>query len=148
FPQRYTGHSLGAGGVTRLNGLPGTPIEQELPFFLLNAPEQQLCLGVRASMPLTLVDEMKRVPALGAMRETKAPRRLRQGLEDRMIAHAPEPISRVASVRLAAVHDAVPETPLDRGNRLANRVRLVQEVVVKPERGQARLGGIQPLHLA
>ena len=68
------------------------------------------------------------------------PRAQAQRFMDRMRADPPKPVLGVGIVALAPVHDAMPVAALAPVQRLTDPVRFIEEVMVEPERGQARAG--------
>jgi hypothetical protein len=54
-----------------------------------------------------------------------------------MLANPPEPVGGVGGVWLAAVQQAMPVAAGRRVDVLADRVRLVEEVVIEPQAGEA-----------
>src|SRR4051794_4892045 len=101
-------------------------VKQELPFQSRDFTGEALAPRAVASDRLAQIDEAKGVPRrlggekLGRSIELRLSRQLAsrtgQWLKDGMLAHAAKPVFRIAIVRLAAVHDAVPVTAVDRVN--------------------------------
>ena len=99
-------------------------VEELFPFYLLELPTMLLVGTAVLQGSLAGVDELERIP-------------IAQLRENRVLAHLAEPILGIGKIALAAVHDAVPETPLGRGNALGNRMRLVKKIVHQPDACQA-----------
>src|SRR5205807_40604 len=98
------------------------------------------------------IDECHRLPHLLSRQELATGRRsrlLRQPLrfrakvsKDRMPQTTPEPILRVPVVRLTAMQDRVPVAAFGRVEVLADGVRFVEEIVMKPEAGETCQGEV------
>src|ERR1017187_8453748 len=122
---------------------PRAVIKKELPFDALDGPRTSLQL--RARLPprlLAHLNERERIPA------TLLASRAGRGWKDRMCPHLPEPIRRIAGIRLLPVYDGVPIAALRRWNVLRDGVRLIEtrEVHIKPAQRRFRCArsGEQP----
>jgi hypothetical protein len=110
--------------------MPKTMIEKVLPFAVLYlAEDRNLGLIATAQGALAIVDKLVGIP-----RRTVGHR---QRSKDGVIANTVEPILGVGEIALAAMHDPVPIAARWRRDVLADRVRLVKEIVKQPQTRQA-----------
>lgn len=100
-----------------------------------------------ASGLLAQVDKPKGIPAVGGLEPACCrrdiaigelyPHAVCQRACQRVVAHLPKPVRRVAGVGLAAVHDAVPPAALGGVNGLTHAVGILQKPVPEPEASSA-----------
>ena len=122
-------------------------VKEGIPLNCSNLAHQLFKPVTSASGLLTKVNKPNGIPVVGGLepvgcRRDVATGKLRphavcQRACQRVVAHLPKPVRRVAGVGLAAVHDAVPPAALGGVNGLTHSVGILQKPVPEPEASSA-----------